>query len=145
MKTMSKMPKAKGGQPSKKNPPPEAAGTIARKPKRKHDDRLVIEYVIEVLNDVRKRLRVGAQGPGAMLTADECVKVLACLKNPPNPAHAPKQDISIEQFRISTFCFALEDAGVSVENAVAATVKHFGCSRSTVFAARKAYTPPKIY
>jgi hypothetical protein len=107
----------------------------------KHDEHVAIEYVIEVLNDVRKRLRVGAQGAGATLTADECVKVLGCLKNPPNPAHAPKRDIGIQQFRIATFCFDLEDAGVPLKSAVPTTMQHFGCSRSTVFAARKAYTP----
>jgi hypothetical protein len=37
-------------------------------------------------------------------------------------------------------CFDLEDAGMSIKNAVAATVQHLGVSRSTVYMARKAYT-----
>lgn len=81
------------------------------KSKNDYGEWAAIEYVVEVLNDVRQRLHVGAQGAGATLTADECVKVLACLKNPPNPAHAPKQDISIQQYRIAMHCFDLEDAG----------------------------------
>jgi hypothetical protein len=115
--------------------------TIRRGGRPKRDERVAIEYVIEILNDVRKRLRAGVGGPGATLTADECEKVLACLKNPSFPAHAPRQDIGILQFRISTFCFDLEDAGVPIKIAVTKTMQHFGCSRSTVFAARKAYTP----
>jgi hypothetical protein len=112
---------------------------MSSKRKNDFDEWAAIEYVIEILDDVRKRLRAGVAGSGATLTADECEKVLACLKNPPNPAHAPKQD-SIQQYRIAMFCFDLEDAGVKVKNAVAATVHHFGVSRSTVYAARKAFT-----
>jgi hypothetical protein len=44
------------------------------------DDWTMIEYVREVLDDIRERLKVGAQGSGATLDADECVKVLACLR-----------------------------------------------------------------
>jgi hypothetical protein len=104
------------------------------------DEWAAIEYVIEILDDVRKRLRTGAAGSGATLTADECVKVLACLKNPSSPAHAPRQDTNIQQFRIAMYCFDLEDAGMSIKNAVAATMQHLGVSRSTVYMARKAYT-----
>jgi hypothetical protein len=114
---------------------------IAMKKTSKCDDWAAVEYAIEVLNDVRKRLRAGADGPGATLTADECVKVLACLKNPPNPAHARKRGIGIHQFQTAMFCFDLEDVGTPVKNAVAKTMQHFDCSRSTVLAARGVFTP----
>jgi hypothetical protein len=109
----------------------------------KCDEWAAIEYVVEVLNDVRKRLRAGAAETGATLTADECMKVLACLKNPPNPSHSPKQAADIQQFRIAMHCLDLEDAGVPLKSAVAETMQRFGVSRSTIFAARKVYTPSK--
>jgi hypothetical protein len=96
-----------------------------------------IEYIIEVLDDVRKRLRAGAKGPGTTLTPDECLKVLACLKDPPNPAHAPKQTAGIRQTYIAMCCLDLEDDGVPLKAAVTSTMQRFGCSRSTVYAARK--------
>lgn len=97
-----------------------------------------IEYIIEVLDDVRKRLRAGAEGPGATLTADECLKVLACLEDPPNPAHAPKQTAGLRQIYIAMCCLDIEDDGVPLKTAVITTMQRFGCSRSTVYAARKA-------
>jgi len=111
----------------------------------KHDEWVVNEYVIEVLDDVRKRLRVGSKGAGATLTADECVKVLACLKNPPQPNGRPPKDWLAKQEAIAPiarYCSDLENSGVVLKNAVADTAKHFGCSTSTVYAARKALSYP---
>jgi hypothetical protein len=111
----------------------------------KHDEWAVIEYVNEVLDDVRKRLRLGSKGAGATLTADECVKVLACLKNAPRPNSRPPKDWFAKQDAIepiARYCFDLEKSGVVLKNAVADTAKHFGCSTSTVYAARKAATFP---
>jgi hypothetical protein len=107
----------------------------------KRDEWAAIEYVTEVLDDVRKRLRVGSEGAGATLTADECVKVLGCLKNPPQPNSRPPQDWFAKQDAIAPiarYCFDLEKSGVVLKNAVADTARHFGCSTSTVYAARKA-------
>jgi hypothetical protein len=104
---------------------------------------VVIKYTIEVLNDVRDRLQAGAEGPGAALSADECTKVLACLKDPPNPKHAPpKKGAGIRQTFIALHCFKLEDAGTPVKVAVADTMRFFGCSRSAVYEARKVLNQP---
>jgi hypothetical protein len=108
----------------------------------KHDDWIAIEYVREVLADVRKRLKAGAQGPGATLDADECQKVLACLVDPAFPNSRPPSD-GLREAAIAIYCTKLENAGVSLKNAVADTMQRFGCSRSIVFAARKAHTQSK--
>jgi hypothetical protein len=108
------------------------------------DDWGAIEYVREILDDVRKRLMVGAEGPGATLTADECVKVLFCMKNPPNPNSRPPQDRSMKQAasdEIALYCRDLEK-GKRLKAAVDMTAEHFGCSTSKVRAARKALSWP---
>ena len=101
------------------------------------------EYIIEVLNDIRKKLRVGSVGAGATLTlsADECMKGLACLRNPPQPNSRPPQDWFAKQATIASiarYCLGLEEGGVALKNAVADTAKHFGCSTSKVYASRTA-------
>jgi hypothetical protein len=111
----------------------------------KYDAWVATEYTIEVLDDVRRRLRVGSNGAGAMLTADECVKLLACLKNPPWPNSRPPQDWFAKQGAsalIARYCFDRENSGAALKNAVADTAEHFGCSTSTVYAARKAPSFP---
>jgi hypothetical protein len=100
-----------------------------------------IEYVIEVLDDVRKRLVVGGKGAGVTLTADECKKVLFCLKNPPWPNSRPPDDGFSKQAAITAmarYCCDLESNGAALKNAVLDTAKHFRCSTSTVYAARRA-------
>jgi hypothetical protein len=102
----------------------------------KRDDWAAIEYIIEVLDDVRKRLKAGAQGPGVTLDADECAKTLACLVDPAFPASRPPGD-GVREYRIDLFCARLEKR-MPLKNAIADTAKHFGCSQSTVRAVRKA-------
>jgi|ERR1700733_14998269 hypothetical protein len=108
------------------------------------DDWAAIEYVREILDDVRKRLMAGAEGPGATLTADECVKVLGCMKTPPNPNSRPAQDPSMKQQvsdEIALYCRDLEKAE-PLKSAVAITAKNFGCSTSKVRAARQELSWP---
>jgi hypothetical protein len=99
------------------------------------DDWTAVEYVIEVLDDIRRRLKAGAQGPGVTLDADECTKVLGALVDPPWPKGRPPES-GTEQATIAIYCFKLEREGYSVEAAVKATANALGCSVSTVYAAR---------
>lgn len=102
----------------------------------KVDDWVAIEYVREVLDDVRKRLRAGSKGPGVTLTQDECVKVLGYLKDPPWPnCRPPKNDL--EQISLYIHCLALEDGGMPRNLAVGETAKFFGCSKWKVNDARR--------
>jgi hypothetical protein len=101
-----------------------------------NDDWFAIEHVIEVLNDIRKRLKAGAQGPGATLDADECAKVLGAMADPAFPNSRPPAD-TVREFSIYTFCMKLEQSGMPSKNAIANTAEHFGCSVSTVRAALK--------
>ena len=104
-----------------------------------HDDRTVIDFVREVLDDIRRRLRAGAQGPGATLDADECKKVLACLVDPPYPnSRPPDHGVDARDFAIRLHCARLIKSGVSAKSAVAETALKFGCSKWTVRAARRA-------
>jgi hypothetical protein len=109
----------------------------------KPDEWIAIEYVIEVLDDIRKRLRAGSEGPGATLDADECVKVLGCLVDPPFPNSRPpltwleKQDAVAP---IAQYCLNLESSK-PLKVAVKETAEHFHCSTSTVYAARRTYIP----
>jgi hypothetical protein len=100
------------------------------------------EYVIEMLDDIRKRLKVGAQGPGVTFDADECAKVLGALVDPSFPNSRPPHD-GVREFAIYLFCLKLGWTGVSSKNAIdknaiADAAEHFGCSISTVRAALKA-------
>jgi hypothetical protein len=110
----------------------------------KPDNWLAMQYVREVLADVHKRLMAGAEGPGATLTADECVKVLGCMKNPPNPNSRRPQDRWMKQQasdEIALYCRDLEK-DEALKTAVAMTAKHFGCSTSKVRSARKELSWP---
>ena len=111
----------------------------------KPNDWVAIEYIREILDDVRARLRAGSEGEGTTLTldADECLKVLACLIDPPWPNTRPRNN-PFEKYPIAWHCFDLEKSGVALKNAVADTAKHFGCSESKVRMAREeaAWTRP---
>jgi hypothetical protein len=102
----------------------------------KHDDWAATEYIIEVLDDIRKRLKAGAQGSGVTLDADQCAKTLACLVDPAFPNSRRPGD-SVREYSIDRFCARLEQR-MPLKNAIADTAKHFGCSVSTVRAALKA-------
>jgi hypothetical protein len=102
-----------------------------------NNDWAATEYIIEMLNDIRKRLKAGAQGPGTTLDADQCAKTLACLVDPPFPNSRPPHD-GTRELAITIFCMKLERTGVSSKNAIADTAEHFGCSISTVRTALKA-------
>jgi hypothetical protein len=95
-------------------------------------------HVHKVLDDVRERLTAGAEGPGATLTADECVKVLGCLKNPPNPNSRPRRDGFLAA-SMAYYCRNLEKGGASPKSAIEKTMQHWECKRSTVYAALKTY------
>jgi hypothetical protein len=101
-----------------------------------NNDWAATEYIIEMLNDIRKRLKAGAQGPGTTLDADQCAKTLACLVDPPFPNSRPPND-GTRELSINLFCLLLEKR-MPLKNAVIDTAKHFGCSVSTVRAALKA-------
>jgi hypothetical protein len=101
-----------------------------------NNDWAATEYIIEMLNDIRKRLKAGAQGPGTTLDADQCAKTLACLVDPPFPNSRPPGDGN-RQLAINIFCARLERR-MSSKNAIADTAEHFGCSISTVRTALKA-------
>lgn len=101
-----------------------------------NNDWFATEYVIEVLDGIRKRLKAGAQGPGATLDADECVKVLGALVDPAFPNSRPPAD-SVREYSIYAFCTKLEQSGMPSKTAIAKTAEHFGCSISTVRAALK--------
>ncbi|HXA47961.1 MAG TPA: hypothetical protein VNW52_10055 [Burkholderiaceae bacterium] len=103
------------------------------------DEWTVVHYTIEVLNDIRERLRAAiARGSSVTLDPDECVKVLACLRDPPNPRHAPKRNaVAIRQIQIGLYCIDLEHAGVPLKTAVEKTMQHFGVSPAFVYKARK--------
>jgi hypothetical protein len=105
------------------------------------DDWEITKLVIEILDEVRGRLMVGAEGPGATLTADDCTTVLGCLKNPTFPNNRQPQDRVLKQQHsdeIALYCRDLVEKGEQLKNAVATTAKHFGCSTSKVYGARKA-------
>ena len=105
---------------------------------------VLTECVREILAEIRGRLMAGAEGPGATLNADESVKVLGCMKNPPNPNSRPPKDWMAKQAAIAPiarYCFDLEKSE-PLKIAVAMTAKHFGCSTSKVYGARKALSWP---
>jgi hypothetical protein len=110
-------------------------------------DWLLINEVQDVVDGVRKRLRAGEEGHGITLTltADECTKVLACLKDPPQPSSRPRKD-GIEKAANEAeiamhYCRLVKD-GAPPKNAVTDTMKHFDCSRSSVFEARRRVPSP---
>jgi len=99
-------------------------------------DWFAVEYVREILDDVRKRLKAGAQGPGVTLDADECAKVLGALVDPAFPNSRPPAN-TIREYSIYVFCTKLKQSGTPSKTAIANTAKHFRCSISTVRAALK--------
>ena len=97
-----------------------------------HDEWIAVEYTRAVLDDIRQRLKAGANGPGATLDADECVKVLACLINPPFPNSRPR-DLDAELRDMEIFNdFWLRQRGMLRPQAVAETAKLFGVSKQHV-------------
>jgi hypothetical protein len=109
------------------------ANDFRRAPRRED---VATEYVIEVLDGIRKRLKAGAQGPGVTLDADECSKVLGALVDPSFPNSRPPSDGIRETF-IAIYCARLEKS-MPLKNAVIDTALKFNCSVSTVRAALKA-------
>jgi hypothetical protein len=104
----------------------------------------ITKCIIEILDDVRKRLRAGAEGPGATLSADECFNVLGCLKNPTWPNNRRPQDRSEKQQasdEIALYCRDLEK-DEPLKTAVTMTAEHFGCSTSKVRTACKELSWP---
>jgi hypothetical protein len=95
----------------------------------------------EALDDVRKRLSVGVEGSGAMLTADECAKVLSCMKSSPNPNGRPPKDRYV-MVLMAIYCRAAEDSGASLKSAIESTMRFWGCKRATVYRALK-YFPSR--
>jgi transketolase N-terminal domain/subunit len=105
------------------------------------DDWLVTKCVIEMLDDVRRRLRAGAEGPGATLTADECFNVLGCLKNPTMPNSRPRKsgtEALSKGFAIAGYYSRLVKGGMFPKDAIDNAMQRFDCKRSTVYTALKA-------
>jgi hypothetical protein len=98
------------------------------------DDDAAWENAAAVLDDLRTRLIAGAKDSGAILTPDECKKLTAAKWVLPPPRGRP---LAYDFLDIAYACLAREMAGESIKSAVAATAKHFGVSRATVYAARK--------
>jgi hypothetical protein len=82
------------------------------------DEWVAWDFLREAIDDIRAQLKAGSEGCGTKLTADDCVKVLACLKMPPRPEGRQ-----------------LQQHGMRPKDAIADTMKRFACSRATVYAA----------
>jgi hypothetical protein len=103
----------------------------------KRDDWAAYEYACDMVNDLRGRLKAGAEGSGAALSADECDLLLRNLKTPVAPNSRPRGD-GLDEIAISIYCTKLQRAGASSKIAVAETARKFGCSRWSVNQARRA-------
>ena len=99
----------------------------------KPDEWVVIDYVRWVVGDICAQLRRGAKGEGVTLTlsADECTKLLGCLKLPAWPKGRPPGDWT-RAYAIAVRCHDLERGGLPRKAAIAETAKQFGCSTKTV-------------
>jgi hypothetical protein len=91
----------------------------------KHDDWAAYEHAREVLDDVRKRLRAGAEKDGAMLSADECHKLLLVLKPTPKPSHRK----AVDPVGIKMRYLKLRRDGMLRSNAIAETAVYFDTSK----------------
>jgi hypothetical protein len=108
----------------------------------KRDDWAAYEYACEMVGDIRKRLKAGSEGSGVTLTPDECDLVLGNLRCPSPPNSRPSRNWVEEQqtvVSIARYCLDLEKT-MTLKRAVADTIERFDCSRSTVYAARKAFS-----
>lgn len=104
----------------------------------KPDDWITIEHVRDVLDDIRQRLSVGSTGGGATLSADECVNVLACLKDPAWPSNRPPDPgKEFRQTAIRIHLIKLERAGKSPASAIAETARAFKVSKGIVRKVRR--------
>jgi hypothetical protein len=106
-------------------------------PKR-DDDRAAVEYVREFLADIRAQLRAGAKGPGVVLRLDDddCVKMLACLKDPPYPNSRPSK-VPIMKVAILYYAQRRYREGALKKTIVAEVMERFNCSRSFAYDALK--------
>jgi hypothetical protein len=83
------------------------------------------------LAELRRRLALASKNGG--LSAAECKDLAA------PPARGRPRELPTRNAFIAAHCFALEHANIKTKPAVEATAKHFGCSRRTVYEARKAH------
>jgi hypothetical protein len=100
------------------------------------DEWEAVEYVREVLADIRQRLAVGATGPGVTLDADECEKLLACLTDPPYPGGRPPKD-DLDKAGLKLFCAHRLREGVPLKAVVSLAIERFKCSRTEAYEACK--------
>jgi hypothetical protein len=103
------------------------------------DDEAAYEHALEVLHDLRARLAEGAKGSGLTLTADECKKLTAAeWRLPPLQGRPLRNDASsvYRIDRIASYCFALEQSGKLLKEAVGLTAEKLCVSSSAVYAAR---------
>ena len=100
----------------------------------KPDEWVVIDFVREVVGDIRGQLRRGAKGQGVTLTlsADDCTKLLGCIQLPAWPKGRPPEFTGSRDFAIALRCRGLEQGGMAHKEAIAETAKQFGCSTKTV-------------
>lgn len=92
------------------------------------------ELTCEVVDAIRKQLRLGQKGDGVTLalTADDCTKLLLCLKSPPVPQGRPPDPTKgSRNFIMTMHCHQLEQS-MPHKAAVAATAKKFQVSEKTV-------------
>ena len=105
----------------------------------KRDPWVAHEYAVEMIADIRRRLKAGCEGSGVTLTPDECELLLENLRYPSPPNSRPPRNW-VEELQdvtaIARYCRDLEKC-MSIKNAVADTMERFDCSRATVYAARK--------
>jgi hypothetical protein len=97
------------------------------------DEWVAWDFLREAIDDIRAHLKAGSEGCGTKLTADDCVKVLACLKMPPRPEGRPPKNGT---YRIAFYFRQLQQNGMRPKDAIADTMKRFACSRATVYAAQ---------
>jgi hypothetical protein len=105
---------------------------------RSGDDRVAVEYVREFLADIRAQLRAGSKGPGVVLRLDDddCVKMLACLKDPPYPNGRPSKGPSMK-VEIQLYYARHYREGALKKTIVAEVMERFNCSRSFAYDALK--------
>ncbi len=92
----------------------------------------VVEHTREVLADIRQRLKAGSEGAVVTLDADECLKVLVALVDPPYPNNRPT-DPNIASRDVGIFnAYVLRARTMSPPQAVGKTAELFKVTKAVV-------------